>query len=117
MNKGGLQSLPKLSFPGGVMAGCEAGFLNGAKIKGNHTAIKSGMLAAETVFEALASGDPGGSALSGMDEKFKASWIFDELHESRNFGPSLHRLGTFLGGGLIWLDQNVFAVSVTFYFT
>ena len=114
MNKGGLQSLPKLSFPGGMMAGCEAGFLNGAKIKGNHTAIKSGMLAAETVFEALAVGDPGGSILNGMDEKFKASWIFDELHESRNFGPSLHRLGTFLGGGLIWLDQNVLAGRLPF---
>ena len=114
MNKGGLQSLPKLSFPGGVMAGCEAGFLNGAKIKGNHTAIKSGMIAAETVFEALADGNPGGSVLTRMDEKFKASWIFDELHESRNFGPSLHRLGTFLGGGLIWLDQNVFAGRLPF---
>ena len=96
------------------MAGCEAGFLNSAKIKGNHTAIKSGMLAAETIFEALASGDAGGSVLNGMDEKFKASWIFDELHESRNFGPSLHRLGTFLGGGLIWLDQNVFAGRLPF---
>jgi len=114
MNKGGLQSLPKLSFPGGVLAGCEAGFLNGAKIKGNHTAMKSGMLAAETVFEALASGDSGGAVLNRMDRKFKASWIFDELHESRNFGPILHRLGTFLGGGLIWLDQNVFASRLPF---
>lgn len=114
VNKGGFQSVPRLSFPGGLLAGCEAGFLNGAKIKGNHTAMKTGMLAAETVFEAFAAGDAGGNTLTAMDEKYSASWVFTELRRTRNFAPALHKLGTFAGAAFVWLDQNVFRGKMPF---
>ena len=65
------------------------------KIKGNHAAMKSGLLAAETIVEALASGDEGGKDLTAYDEKFKASWLYEELYNTRNFTPSMHKLGTF----------------------
>lgn len=110
VNKGGLQSVPKLSFRGGLLAGCEAGFLNGAKIKGNHTAMKTGMLAAETVFEAL----QGGGELDTLDEKYRRSWVYRELYRSRNFSPVLAKWGTLFGAGFIWLDQNIFAGRLPF---
>ncbi|WP_349255742.1 electron transfer flavoprotein-ubiquinone oxidoreductase [Methylocaldum sp.] len=103
VNKGGWQSVPKLSFPGGVMAGCEAGFLNPVKIKGNHTAMKTGMLAAEAVFEALAAG-----GIPGLDESYRKSWVSKELFHGRNFGPALAKFGTFVGSAFIWMDQNIF---------
>ena len=114
VNKGGYQSVPKLSFPGGLLAGCDAGFLNGAKIKGNHTAMKTGMLAAETIFESMAQGDVAGKELGLMDEKYKSSWVHDELHKTRNFGPALHKFGTLLGGSFAWLDQNIFGGKMPF---
>lgn len=107
--KGGLNSLPKMSFPGGLLAGCEAGTLNFAKIKGNHTAMKSGMLAAETIFEALQSGDEGGQDLTNHQQRFEQSWLYDELYRSRNFGPAMHKFGTFWGGAYNTLEQNWFA--------
>ncbi len=108
VNKGGLQSLPKLTFPGGMLVGCAAGFLNGVKIKGAHTAIKTGMLAAETIHEALAAGDPGQSDLVDYEASVNASWVYTELHKGRNFGPGLHKLGTFLGAAFAFIDQNIF---------
>lgn len=114
VNKGGMQSVPKLSFPGGLLTGCDAGFLNGAKIKGNHTAMKTGMLAAETIFEALQAGDPTGQALTAMDERYRNSWVYEELHTTRNFGPALHKFGTLLGGSFAWLDQNIFGGKLPF---
>lgn len=114
LNKGGLQSLPKLSFPGGVLAGCEAGFLNGAKIKGIHTAMKSGMIAAETILEALTDTTATPSDLSRMDDKIKNSWVFDELNRARNYGPILHRFGTMAGAAFIWFDQNVMGGRLPF---
>jgi len=114
VNKGGLQSLPKLVFPGGLLAGCEAGFLNGTKIKGNHTAMKTGMLAAEAVFEALAAGDEGGSVLTGFEERVEASWVYEELYQSRNFGPAQHKFGTFLGAAFTWIDQSIFRGRLPF---
>ncbi|MEX0732175.1 MAG: electron transfer flavoprotein-ubiquinone oxidoreductase [Aquisalimonadaceae bacterium] len=81
---GGLLSLPRLTFPGGVLVGCDAGFLNAARIKGSHAAIKTGMLAAEAAFEALAAGR-GHDELTAYPEAFKASWLHAELHRSRNF--------------------------------
>ena len=114
VNKGGLQSVPKLSFPGGLLAGCDAGFLNGAKIKGNHTAMKTGMLAAETIFEAIQEGEIAGKELSAMNDKYKNSWVYDELYKTRNFGPALHKLGTLLGGSFAWLDQNIFGGKLPF---
>jgi electron-transferring-flavoprotein dehydrogenase len=104
VNKGGWQAVPKLTFPGGVLAGCEAGFLNPAKIKGIHTAMKTGMLAAEAVLEALRSG-----GVLALDAKYKASGVWRELQASRNFSPALAKFGTLLGGVYIWVDQNLLA--------
>ena len=112
--KGGLNSLPKMTFPGGLLLGCDAGTLNFAKIKGNHTAMKSGMLAAETVFEALSRGDNGGEDLHSFKGRFEQSWLFDELYRSRNFGPAMHKFGSILGGAFNMVDQNWFGGKLPF---
>ena len=114
MNKGGLQSLPKLSFPGGLLLGCEAGFLNSVKIKGNHTAIKTGMLAAESVFTALHDGDAGGSDLIDYAQRIESSWVHDEMYRARNFEPALGKFGNFLGSAFTWIDQNIFRGKLPF---
>ena len=87
INEGGLQSLPKMSFPGGLLIGCDAGTVNMPKIKGSHTAMKSGMIAAELAFEALTGGAPE-PELAGYGDAFRASWVYKELHEARNVRPS-----------------------------
>jgi len=112
--KGGLNSLPKMSFPGGLLLGCDAGTLNFAKIKGNHTAMKSGMLAAETVFAALQAGDAGGADLTDFASRFENSWLYDELYRSRNFGPAMHKFGSLLGGAFNMVDQNWFGGKLPF---
>jgi electron-transferring-flavoprotein dehydrogenase len=89
LSEGGLQSLPKLSFPGGVLVGDTAGFLNVAKIKGNHAAMKSGMLAAEALVEMFA-GDPSGKECTAYAEKFETSWLRHELYAVRNLRPGFH---------------------------
>ncbi|NNC76472.1 MAG: electron transfer flavoprotein-ubiquinone oxidoreductase [Woeseiaceae bacterium] len=114
VNKGGLQSLPKLSFPGGMLVGCDAGFLNGIKIKGLHTAIKSGMLAAESVQRALARGSEGGDDLADFPDAVNDSWIYKELHRGRNFGPALKKFGTFFGAAFTFIDQNIFFGNLPF---
>lgn len=107
--KGGFNSLPKMTFPGGVLVGCDAGTLNYAKIKGNHTAMKSGLLAAETIFDVIKdSAHTGGEDLTAYTEAFKQSWLYDELYRSRNFGPAMHKFGTFFGGAFNTLEQNIF---------
>lgn len=107
--KGGYNSLPKMSFPGGLLVGCEAGTLNFAKIKGNHTAMKSGMLAAETLMDALVrDADKPHQDLTQYTDKFQASWLHQELFGARNFGPAIHKFGTFWGGAFNTLEQNVF---------
>jgi electron-transferring-flavoprotein dehydrogenase len=106
--KGGYNSLPKMVFPGGALIGCDAGTLNFAKIKGSHTAMKSGMLAAEAAAEVLLAGSEGADELNLYVDKFKGSWLHDELYRSRNFGPAIHRFGMFLGGAFNYLDQNWF---------
>ena len=88
LNEGGLQSIPKLVFPGGALIGDGAGFLNVPKIKGTHTAMKSGMLAAEAVFDALAGG--GGPVLDAYPRALQGSWVYDELRRVRNVRPSFH---------------------------
>ncbi|MFC3624858.1 electron transfer flavoprotein-ubiquinone oxidoreductase [Vogesella amnigena] len=89
ISEGGLQSIPKLTFPGGVLVGDTAGFLNVPKIKGTHTAMKSGMLAAEAVFEALAAAAEGQAIeATAYTDKFKQSWLHDELHSVRNIRPA-----------------------------
>ncbi len=107
VNKGGLQALPKTCFPGGLLVGCDAGYLNGIKIKGAHTAMKTGMLAAESVFEAIQAGDEGGSDLLAHEERVKNSWVYEELYKARNFEPAQHRFGTFLGAAFTFIDQNI----------
>jgi len=99
---GGLQSLPKLTFPGGALIGCEAGFLNMSRIKGSHAAIKTGMLAAEAAFEALGANRQQ-DELTAYSAAFEKSWLHDELHTARNVKPLLKN-GTF-GSPWVWLDQ------------
>ncbi|MBE0363948.1 electron-transferring-flavoprotein dehydrogenase [Pseudoalteromonas ulvae UL12] len=113
--KGGLNSLPKMHFPGGLLIGCDAGTLNFAKIKGNHTAMKSGIIAADTVLNALKN-NQANTDLIEFTAAFKSSWLFEELHSSRNFGPVMHKLGKFVGGAYNTLDQNIFAGKLPFNF-
>ena len=112
--KGGLNSLPKMIFPGGALIGCDLGTLNFAKIKGSHTAMKSGMLAAQAVADALLAGREGGDMLQEYVEGFKASWLYDELFRSRNFGAALHKFGALAGGAFNFIDQNVFGGKLPF---
>ena len=96
INEGGLQSIPKLTFPGGCLIGCSAGFVNVPRIKGNHTAMKSGMVCAEAVFDALAEGREGHDEVAAYPERLKASWVWQELTVVRNCRPAF-RWGTILG--------------------
>jgi len=103
---GGLQSLPKLTFPGGALIGCDAGFLNASRIKGSHAAIKTGMLAAEAVFEAL-NGGRQFDELTAYSAAFEKSWLHEELHKARNFKPSMSK-GLYTGTLLVGIDQVLF---------
>ncbi len=101
LNEGGFQSIPKLVFPGGLLIGCGAGFLNVPKIKGSHNAMKTGMLAAEAAFEALAGGDPAeDGVLAAYPRKVEGSWVYEELRKVRNFRPAFAKLG--LWGGMLF---------------
>ncbi len=106
LNEGGLQSIPRLVFPGGALIGCAAGFLNVPKIKGTHTAMKSGMLAAEALAAAL--DDPAAVTPLRYEEALRASWVWSELAAARNVRPGFARFG--LGGGLLHagLDTYLF---------
>ncbi|MEM8594091.1 MAG: electron transfer flavoprotein-ubiquinone oxidoreductase [Pseudomonadota bacterium] len=101
--KGGLQSLPKMSMPGALLIGDNAGTLNMAKIKGSHTAMKSGMIAAEVVAKALA-GDKAHDDLTGYKDAFENSWLYEELYEQRNFAPAQHKFGNLIGSAYSVLD-------------
>ena len=103
---GGLQSLPKLTVPGGVLLGDDAGFLNASRIKGSHCAIKSGMMAAEAAFDALKAGRTG-DELEAYPEAFRQSWLFDELYRARNFKPWMSK-GLYTGTLMVGIDQVVF---------
>lgn len=105
LNEGGFQSIPKLTFPGGCMVGCTAGFLNVPKIKGTHTAMKSGMVAAEAIFEALDNIDAGHEPASYAD-KLAASWLWKELYKVRNIRPGFAK-GLWLGLAHAALDTYV----------
>ena len=107
ISEGGLQSLPKLTFPGGVLAGDTAGFLNTPKIKGNHTAMKSGMLAAEALVEMFQAGDPTAKECATYQDKFEKSWLKEELFSVRNIRPSFH-WGLLPGLILSALDTYIF---------
>ncbi len=108
ITEGGVQSVPKLTFPGGALIGCSAGFVNVPRIKGSHNAIKSGMLAAEAAFEALAAGKSGGDELIAYPVKLKASWIWKDLDKVRNVKPALSWgsvVGTIYGGFDMWMHD------------
>jgi electron-transferring-flavoprotein dehydrogenase len=106
--KGGLQSLPKMTFPGGLLIGCDAGTLNFAKIKGSHTAMKSGMIAAEVVHKAITENEATGQELGEYTTAFENSSVYKELHEQRNFGPAQHKWGNFFGSAYAFVDLNLF---------
>lgn len=107
ITKGGLQSQPKMTFPGGLLIGDDAGTLNFAKIKGNHTAMKSGMVAAEVVAAALSAGKTG-QELTEFKAAYEASWAYQELWMQRNFGPAQHKFGNIIGSAYAFFDINVF---------
>lgn len=117
ITKGGYNCLPKMTFPGGILVGCDAGTLNFSKIKGTHTAMKSGMIAAETIFEAVKGGDEGGQELTAFTSAWEKSWAFKELYATRNFGPAMHKFGPMLGGAFNFIDQNLFSIPVTLHDT
>jgi len=112
--KGGFQSLPKLVMPGGLLAGDDAGFLDTLKQKGSHTAMKSGMLAAEAVFNAVKKGSNGGEELHGYTQSYKASWLYDDLRAVRNITPAMHKLGNFFGAAYAFVDQKIFRGKLPF---
>ncbi len=107
---GGLNSLPKTVFPGGALIGCEAGFLNASRIKGSHAAIKTGMLAAEAAFEAIAQ-ERSGDELSAYPEAFKKSWLYQELNKARNFKPWMGK-GLYVGTLMVGIEQKLFGGNV-----
>ncbi|RZJ84158.1 MAG: electron transfer flavoprotein-ubiquinone oxidoreductase, partial [Massilia sp.] len=103
---GGLQALPKLTFPGGVLLGCDAGFLNASRIKGSHAAMKTGMMAAEAAYEALGA-DRQHDELVAYPEAFRNSWLYDELYKARNFKPFMGQ-GLYTGTLMVGIDQVLF---------
>lgn len=103
---GGLQSLPKLTFPGGALIGCDAGFLNMSRIKGSHAAIKSGMMAAEAIFTALGENRQY-DEITAYQSAFHDSWLHEELHKARNVKPWLSK-GLYLGALMVGIDQILF---------
>ena len=102
---GGIQSLPKLTFPGGALIGCDAGFLNASRIKGSHTAMKSGMLAAEAAFDALIA-KRSQDELTAYTTSFNESWLHEELHVARNFKPWMSK-GLYTGALMVGIDQLI----------
>ena len=104
LNEGGFQSIPKLTFPGGCLVGCTAGFLNVPKIKGTHTSMKSGMLAAEAVFDMVTGGaDASAQEPQSYADKIEQSWLWDELYRVRNIRPGFNK-GLWLGMAYAGLD-------------
>jgi len=102
LNEGGVQSIPKLTFPGGCLVGCGPGFMNVPKIKGTHNAMKSAMLAAEAIWDKLQANDSltQGIEPAAYEESLKSSWVYDELHQVRNIKPAFHKFGLY--GGLMY---------------
>ncbi|OYQ32908.1 electron transfer flavoprotein-ubiquinone oxidoreductase [Niveispirillum lacus] len=104
INEGGLQSVPKLTFPGGALIGCSAGFVNVPRIKGTHNAMKTGMLAAEAAFDKLVAGS-GSDTLTAYEQSWKDSWVYEDLFKVRNVKPGLKAgllLGNLHGGIQMW---------------
>lgn len=114
--KGGPQALPKLGFPGGLLIGDDAGFLNMLKIKGSHTAMKSGMMAADTVFAALKAGTLRQDLTPAYQSAYKSSWLSEELRRSRNIGPALHKFGTIFGAAYAFFENRFMGGRVPYTF-
>ena len=116
INEGGWQSVPKLEFPGGALIGCSAGFVNVPRIKGTHTAMKSGMLAAESVFDAVTA-DRSGDELGSYESRLRSSWIADELQLVKNAEPAVSKfggtLGTILAGIDMWMRVLKIGLPIT----
>ena len=106
--KGGLQSLPSMDFPGGHLIGCNAGTLNISKIKGSHTAMKSGIEAAKVISEKIDGKD------ATLDKQLKETWLYKELYKSRNFNPFFHKFGGLIGAAMNVLDQLIFRGKLPF---
>ena len=104
ITEGGLQSVPKLTFPGGVLIGCSAGFVNVPRIKGSHNAMKTGMMAAEQAFAAITAGREG-DELVEYQSAYEGSWVAKELKLVRNAKPILSKFGTLIGGALGMFDM------------
>jgi len=96
-----------MSFPGGLLIGCDAGTLNAAKIKGSHTAMQSGILAADSIFAALVS-EPSVEKVTDFSKRFKESALHKELYKARNFSAGFHKFGFWLGSALSFIEQNIF---------
>lgn len=114
--KGGINCLPKMTFPGGIVVGCDAGTLDFSKIKGTHTAMKSGMIAAEQTFAAIEAGRAN-DEISEYTTAFEASWVYKDLHNSRNFGPAMHKFGMFGGGAFNYIHHNIVPLPFTLHDT
>ena len=108
LKKGGLQSLPSMDFPGGHLIGCNAGTLNFSKIKGSHTAMKSGIEAAKVISEKIDGKDV------TLDKQLKETWLYKELYKSRNFNPFFHKFGGLIGAAMNVLDQLIFRGKLPF---
>ncbi len=114
--KGGFNCLPKMTFPGGIVVGCDAGTLDFSKIKGTHTAMKSGMIAAEQIMTAI---DAGRSCdeITEYTKAFEASWVYKDLYNSRNFGPAMHKFGVFVGAAYNYIHHNIVSLPFTIHDT
>jgi electron-transferring-flavoprotein dehydrogenase len=112
INEGGLQSIPKLIFPGGALIGCSAGFVNVPRIKGTHNAMKSGMLAAQAAFASLQEGAQGGDELRAYPELLRQSFVYEDLYKVRNARPALSKFGILLGTLYSGLDMWLHSLKV-----
>jgi electron-transferring-flavoprotein dehydrogenase len=117
INDGGWQSVPKLTFPGGALIGCSAGFVNVPRIKGSHTAMKTGMMAADAAVDAIVS-QRSNDALAAYQTAYEGSWVFDELRKVRNMLPMIEKLGDAIGTPLaginMWLEHLGLRLPFTF---
>ncbi|MFP5468293.1 MAG: electron transfer flavoprotein-ubiquinone oxidoreductase, partial [Alphaproteobacteria bacterium] len=116
ITEGGLQSVPKLSFPGGALIGCSAGFVNVPRIKGSHNAMKTGMLGAEAVFEALTAGRSHDEPVT-YQQAYRDSWVYTDLYKVRNAKPLWSRLGLIVGTALLGVDLWMNALRIGLPFT
>lgn len=116
ITKGGFNALPKMTFPGGLIVGCDAGTLDFSKIKGTHTAMKSGMIAAEEVVKAIAA-ERANDEITEYATAFKDSWVYEDLFNSRNFGPAMHKFGMFGGGAFNFIHHNIVKLPFTLHDT